>query len=1041
MPLSKSPVGLGYVLGLIIVLQWIDSRPLFAGVYPNHIFINQVTTRGSVQDLKSNPIAHVTVVEVGTGNSTQTNDQGEFSLKTHGDARLQFSAVGFKHKIVQVKAGEKVLIILEEESRIMDEVVVTAYGSANKRNFTGSLQEVKADDLTKTSATSFETSLQGNVTGLNVYTTGQPGGKSSVQIRGMGSINGIREPLYVLDGVVMNSDNNSKIGGNGAVNQINPLTSINTQDIERITVLKDAAAASLYGSRAANGVILITTKKGRKGTTVLNVLSQGGVLTNLTAEKTISNQDFKQLWQIGQVNQYIQNNEESDYGRVYHDAQLLQHYQSLAQKDYTSIYGAHDVNSDWLDAIYRTGNTQQYSLSASGGNESTLFYASGEYLKQNGTIIKSDLERKSGRLNIENKAKSWLNIGGNLSVAQSDRHSGQYDSEYVGGLNPLFMARVLPQAAPIYDAKGYLGIANLPNLIEKNANPIGVIEVGKYENKDLRLRGTAFAEFLLPYAIKLKSTLGIDHQSLEETLYDNKVFGAGGGQWNGALYVAQGQRSQYSSSTILSYQKTIDKHSFDVLAGFEAEESKMKSINNSGYDILDNELLSSSSIGTLWSWNGQSDNYSLVSYFSRLNYSLSNTYFISGSIRRDGSSRFGKDSRWGNFWSVSGAWLMSDEQFFNFSQVDLLKLRGSLGTNGNLPPASYASLGFFTTAGKAYASESGLSYGQLANPNLSWELSKNMDVGLDARLFNTLDITLDYFNKKTSNLLLNIPVSSTTGFTSQLQNYGEMKNWGWEFSVKYRVMDRKDFNWDTRVNGTILQNKITKLPADLIPTYSSSNGQHPITTQVGESFNSFYLRDYAGVNPENGLASYHVLKNGIRTGEITTNAEEAGFGIFGNAIQKVQGGIFNQFNFKKFSLDILLNYGIGGKAYDWTAFKRDDDGFLPQFTSTQAQLNPWTPLNPDSKVPIRINGNSTFSNDVSTRHLYDADYLKIRNIRLSYHLDKFKFLQGGTFFIQGDNLLLWTKLDDFDPEAIINGVNLFQTPTSRSIVMGVQFKL
>lgn len=316
-----------------------------------------------------------------------------------------------------------------------------------------------------------------------------------------------------------------------------------------------------------------------------------------------------------------------------------------------------------------------------------------------------------------------------------------------------------------------------------------------------------------------------------------------------------------------------------------------------------------------------------------------------------------------------------------------------------------------------------------------------MDVGLDARLFNTLDITLDYFNKKTSNLLLNIPVSSTTGFTSQLQNYGEMKNWGWEFSVKYRVIDRKDFNWDTRVNGTILQNKITKLPADLIPTYSSSNGQHPITTQVGESFNSFYLRDYAGVNPENGLASYHVLKNGSRTGEITTNAEEAGFGIFGNAIQKVQGGIFNQFNFKKFSLDILLNYGIGGKAYDWTAFKRDDDGFLSQFTSTQAQLNPWTPLNPDSKVPIRINGNSTFSNDVSTRHLYDADYLKIRNIRLSYHLDKFKFLQGGTFFIQGDNLLLWTKLDDFDPEAIINGVNLFQTPTSRSIVMGVQFKL
>ncbi|MBB2950339.1 SusC/RagA family TonB-linked outer membrane protein [Sphingobacterium sp. JUb56] len=1042
MPLSKSPMGLGYVLGLIITLQLINSRTLFAGVYPDQILFKQITITGAVEDAKGNPIAHVTVVEAGTVNRTQTNQYGQFSLKTNNNTvTLQFSAVGFKNKLIQVNAGHKVLVTLEEESSIIDEVVVTAYGSANKRNFTGSLQEIKADNLTKTSAASFETSLQGNVTGLLVYTTGQPGGKSSVQIRGMGSINGIREPLYVLDGVVMNSDNNSKIGGNGAVNQINPLTSINSNDIESITVLKDAAAASLYGSRAANGVILITTKKGRKGETILSVLSQGGILSNLTKEKTISNQDFKQLWQVGQVNQYIQNNEGSDYTRIYNDSQLLQHYQSLAQKDYSSVYGHDDANSNWLDAIYRTGTTQQYSIAASGGNESTLFYASGEYLKQNGTIIKSDLERKSGRLNMENRAKSWLNLGANLSVAQSDRNSGQYDSEYVGGLNPLFMARVLPQAASIYDKNGYQGIADLPNLIEKNANPIGVIEVGKYENKDLRLRGSAFAELVLPYSIKFKSTLGIDHQSLEETLYDNKVFGAGGGQWNGALYVAQGQRSQLMTSNILSYQNRINKHSFDILAGFEAEESKMKSINNSGYDILDNELLSSSSIGTLWSWNGQSDNYALISYFSRLNYNLSNKYFISGSIRSDGSSRFGKDSRWGNFWSVSGAWLISDENFINHNKINLLKLRGSMGTNGNLPPASYASLGFFTTAGKAYASESGLSYGQLANPNLSWELSKNIDLGLDARLFNILDITLDYFNKKTSNLLLNIPVSSTTGFTSQLQNYGEMKNWGWEFSMKYRVIDHKDLKWDTRINGTILHNEITKLPSDLIPTYSSSNGQNPLITKVGESLNSFYLRDYAGVNHENGLASYHVLNDGRRTGELTTNAEEAGFGIFGNAVQKVQGGFLNQFNFKKFSLDVLLNYGIGGKAYDWTAFKRDDDGFLPQFTSTKAQLNPWTPLNPDSKVPIRINGNNTFSNDVSTRHLYNADYLKVRNIRLSYHLDKFRFLQGATCFIQGDNLLLWTRLDDFDPEAITNGVNLFQTPTSRSVLIGVQFKL
>lgn len=1041
MPLSKSPLGLGYMLGLIIALLLINTRPLFPRAYPNRIFLNLNYNSGVVRNMKGNPIANVSVIEIGTSNGTKTNDQGKFSIITEGNSKLLFSAVGFKRKIVQVKPALEIFVILEEESSVIDEVVVTAYGRTNQRNFTGSLQQVQSENLTKTSSASFETALQGNVTGVNVYTTGQPGGNSSVQIRGIGSINGLREPLYVLDGVVMNSDNNSKIGGNGAVNQINPLTSINTNDIESISVLKDAAAASLYGSRAANGVILITTKKGRNGATILNVLAQGGILSNLTEEKTISNQDFKQLWKVGQVNQYIQNNEGANYFKVYNNPKLLQQYETLAQKDYVAIYGTNDTHANWLDAIYRTGNSQHYALSASGGNESTVFYLSGEYLKQSGTIIRSDLERKSGRLNLENKAKSWLTIGANLSIAQSDRNSGQYDSEYIGGLNPLFMARVLPQAASIYDEKGYMGLANLPNQIEKNANPIGVITVGKYANKDIRLRGGAFAELILPYAFKFKSTLGIDHQSLEETLYDNKVFGAGGGQWNGALYVAQGQRSQFTSSNLLSYQKSINKHNLDVLIGFEAEESKMKSINNSGYDILDSELLSSSSIGTLWSWNGQSENYSLLSYFSRLNYSLSDKYFVSGSIRSDGSSRFGTESRWGNFWSVSGAWLLSEEKFLQHTAFDFLKLRGSYGTNGNLPPTYYASLGFFTTAGRAYASESGLSYGQLGNPKLSWELSENANVGLDARLFNDLDITIEYFNKKTDNLLLNIPVSSTTGFTSQLQNYGEMKNAGWEFSVKYRVADKKNFRWDTRLNATMLQNKITKLPSDLVPTYNSSNGQHPIITKMGESLNSFYLRDYAGVNPINGLATYYILKDGKRMGGTTTKAEEAGFGIFGNAIQKIQGGLFNQFNYKKFNLDILLNYGIGGKAYDWTAFKRDDDGFFPQFTSTQAQLNPWTPLNPDAKVPIRINGNSTFSNDVSTRHLYHADYLKIRNVRLSYHLDKFKFIQSGTCFIQGDNLFLWTKLDDFDPEAIATGINLFQTPTSRSVVLGIQFKI
>lgn len=312
---------------------------------------------------------------------------------------------------------------------------------------------------------------------------------------------------------------------------------------------------------------------------------------------------------------------------------------------------------------------------------------------------------------------------------------------------------------------------------------------------------------------------------------------------------------------------------------------------------------------------------------------------------------------------------------------------------------------------------------------------------MDINIFGELDLTVNYFRKKTEDLLLNVPVSPTTGFMTQLQNFGEMINKGWEFEVGYNPIATEDFSWSTSANLTLLDNKITKLKNDIIPTYSSRYGQDPLIIKEGESIYSFYLRDYAGVNPSNGYAQYHILENGERTGELTTNAQEAGFGIFGDALQDVQGGVFNQFNYKNFTLDFQFTFGMGGKVYDRTAFKRDDDGFAPQYTNTVAQLNPWNPNNPDASVPIRINGNPTFSNDVSTRHLYDSDYLKLRNAKLTYSLPSLgNSLKGGSVYVQGDNLFLWTELDGYDPEAVVDGVNFFQVPTARTILLGLQLQ-
>lgn len=1005
------------------------------------LIIQQNSISGQVQSQLGLVLPGANILEKGTKNGTLTDFDGNFTLTVGTNAILVVSYMGFVTQEISIKNIEHLLITLIEDATGLDEVVVTAYGTSNKRSFTGSASKISNKTLERTSSASFETALQGRVSGVNVFTTGQPGGSSNMQIRGVGSINGLTQPLYVLDGVVINSDNNSRIGGNGAVNNVNPLSTMNSADIESITVLKDAAAASLYGSRAANGVVVITTKKGIKGETELTLNTEFGLSRNLTKEKTISNAQFKDLWQEGQLNQYIQNNENGEFNRVYADSDLYSNYQDLAKSDYESIYGSTNANSDWLDAIYQTGSMKKYGLSARGGNDKTKFYISGDYLDQTGTIIKSDFKRYSGRINLENKAKDWLNIGVNLSVAKSERNTGQYDGTYAGGLNPLYMARVLPQAAPIYDPNGYGGFANLPNAIEKNANPIGVIEVGEYVNNEFRVRGDAFAEFEILKNLKFKTTFGVDHQALEELLYDNKEFGAGGGVWNGVLYVSQGEVFQHTSSNLLTYSKQVNKHGFNGLLGFEKQVSNMESITNSGYDILDSELLSSSSIGSLWSWSGYSENYSLLSYFSRFNYNYDQKYFVDASFRRDGSSRFGKDSRWGDFWSVSGGWILTEEKFMDAEFLDYLKLRSSYGTNGNLPSEYYASLAFFNTDGQGYGGASGLSYGQLANPDLSWELSNNFNIGVDAVLLNKLNITVEYFSKFTKDLLMNIPVSATTGFSNQLQNFGEMKNSGWELDFGYTPISNSSFSWRTKLNLTMLNNEITKLKGDLIPSYNSSNGQDPTIVKVGESLNSFYLRDYAGVNSTNGMAQYYVLENGQRTGEITTDANAAGFGVFGSAFHDVQGGFHNQLVYKNINLDFLFTFGMGGKAYNRTAFKRDDDGFSPQFTNTTAQLNPWNPNNTAANVPIRINGNTSFSNDVSTRHLYNADYLKLRNIKLSYNFPEGKFFKGGSIYLQGDNLFLFTELDDYDPEAIANGVNFFQTPTASSLILGLQIKI
>ena len=374
--------------------------------------IIQYTVTGIIKDSNGIPLAGVNVIEKGTKNGAFSDFNGAFSLVVSEDGILNFSFLGFKDQELTLNGQEKLAITLVEDVTELDAVVITAYGTSTKKDFTGSASKVASEELTTGATASFESTLKGRVAGLNSFTSGQPGGKTAIQIRGIGSINGNKEPLYVLDGIVINTDSSLRAGDNrtGTISY-NPLSTINSNDIENITVLKDAAAASLYGSRAANGVILITTKKGKTGKTEIVLDVQNGFSTNLTEEKLVNNSQFKSLWQEGQLHQYIQNNENSEFARVYGSPSLLGTYQNNAKQDYESIYGTTDANSDWLDAIYRTGSIQNYNLSFSGTEGKTSFYISGNYFNQEGTIIESDFKKYGGRINLENQSRDWLIVG------------------------------------------------------------------------------------------------------------------------------------------------------------------------------------------------------------------------------------------------------------------------------------------------------------------------------------------------------------------------------------------------------------------------------------------------------------------------------------------------------------------------------------------------------------------------------------------------------------------------------------------------------
>lgn len=975
------------------------------------VFAQRVIT-GKVTDENGNPVANASVTVKETGAGVSTNAAGDFSIPVDSRSKtLVFSYVGKSNEEMVIGNQSVINASLKQEGKALDEVVVVAYGTQVKKKVTGAIAKVDGADLENKPFTSVDQMLQGKVAGLqSTSPTGQPGGIQQVRIRGIGSITAGAAPLYVVDGIPINSGDVSRLN-----NTSNALAGINPNDIESISVLKDAASASIYGSRAANGVILITTKKGKAGKSKIRVDSEFGFgntayINDLA--KPLNRDQYFTLTREGLVNAGA----------------------TQAQIDATlnTLGFNNTANEDWVGNVTRQGTTQNINVSLSGGDSKTTFYTSAGFFDQKAVVITSDFRRYSGSFNLRHKASDKLTVGINATGSYIHQNSPAQSS---GFRNPVAGAYWLRPSQNAYNADGSLNISN--TVFNQLYNPLAIAEYDRIQLNNVKVLTNFTGEYQFYKDLKYTTKFGIDFINIEEERYDNPFFGDSR-TVGGRMYNYDTRLANWVWSNLLNY-----KHDFlankelgvDLTVGYEAQKSKQYNITTRGEGVpattsIPLPVPSSPSVAS-----GARTDYAFVSVLSMAQVSYKNKYSLSGSVRRDGSSRFGSNNKYGTFWSVGGAWNLDQENFMKgIKFINALKVRSSYGVNGNAEIGNYTWKGTYIFNAN-YNQQPGSAPNQVENPDLTWEINKPFNVGLDVVVWDgRLTVNADYYVRKTENLILNDPLSRTSGFNSVSANVGSMENKGVEFQVNVIPVRTKDLTWDFTFNIALNKNKITALRnnADILGL--------PFIRRVGEDFQSIYTRLWAGVDPATGNPLWYTDATKSQT---TTNVTTVQRGIIGSASPKGFGSFSTSVNYKGFSLDAQFNYQYGNLVYDNWGFISWSDGFNPQLNKIQKQLRRWQKPGDFTDVPKYVYGGANVSNAESSRWYYKGDFIRLRDLTLSYSLPKSIMnavkLDNAKFYVRGTNL--WTKAFDenitFDPEQPLTGVNDLQILLQRTISVGL----
>lgn len=1017
--------------------------------------VRQVT--GQVTDARDgSPLAKVTVKVKGAPNSTLTDPDGSFNLSVPEKAtHLVFSYVGFNDVEAAISTSMNVTMTAGDKS--LSEVVVVGYGTKIKRDITGSVAKVGAKELANTPVTSFEGAIQGRAAGVFVESQGGKLGQAiKVRIRGSASVTGGNEPLYVVDGIpVIVND----LSSNGSTTS--PLADINSNDIESIEILKDASSAAIYGARASNGVVLITTKRGKAGKSKIEFGFYTGRQDPTRTMDFLSGEEY-----VTFLRQAARGRGRYDFsigsGAFPSEAQAIATRLAQMEPRLKNLsagnddYLANKVNTDWQDQVFQYAPITQYDLSFSGGNEKTTFYVGGQVLDQKGIMVRNEFKRYSGRVNLDHKVNNWLNVGVNMNFVRSLNKRISNDNSFASPLQIV----ALPSITPLIDPRsGKLSGASDPTRADNPGgpnqgfplyyNPLLSVDGGYYNTTVNRALGNLFAQVQLFDGLSFRTELGLDQLTQNEDAYYGPVTERNNGYPRGGAFTSDDQLLNITANTFLRYVKLIgDDHNIDAVGGMSFQDQRSSNSTGTAEAFPSEAYKKMVSASVKSDASSSATRFAFLSYFARANYKFKDKYLLAVSGRFDASSRFGENNRWGFFPAVSGGWILSEENFLKNSRlISFAKLKASWGLTGNAEIGNAASLGLFSGDG-AYGQDPGQRPSQIANPDLKWETTASTDVGFEVGFWgNRVSVELDVYSRKTRDLLLNRNVPGTTGFRTQLVNLGKLENKGVEFTINSDNIIGKDFRWSTSINFGLNRNKITSLDGQEL-------GAGENKAKEGEALGVFVTREYAGVDPANGNALYYLntkksdgtLDRG--TTNIYNNAQDV---VVGNPNPEFIYGIRNTFTYKNIDAEVLLQGVQGNDIFMSGGLYMSNNG-QGLDNQTRDQLAAWQKPGDITNVPEarygRVNGSSS-----SSRYITDGSYLRVKAVTLGYNLprsvlSKIK-MDRVRFYVRGQNLFTITDYKGWDPEVnadyqatnINQGVDFYSAPQLRTLIVGINIGL